>query len=108
MKLFSLAELVTSAYDLPQGLVYLQGSYPWAADSIGIFYPSSYAKEIERNNAEFIAEYELKLAFEIGLLQQVVYRTKLQQADVDVDHIVDALNYYYLYDGFQSSGEADS
>jgi hypothetical protein len=84
LKLKTLGELISIAHTLPNGILYLSGSYPWNIDTLGIVYSSEKGVTLEDVNPELIKQNHLTPINESSSLEDVVLNARLQKPDVSV------------------------
>jgi hypothetical protein len=80
------------------GIVYLQGDYPWHADSLCLIYDGD--PDLETAHPEFVAENNIKGTLDLGSVEDIAFFAGQQRPDVTVEELVTAFNHYYVHDGF--------
>jgi hypothetical protein len=93
-------KLIAEAHILPYGMLYLQGDWPWTANTLGIIYKDEEIFYLEELDPEFVKKSYLNRVFGSDILKDVIINAHLQKPSVTLLEIVDAFNHYYKHDGF--------
>jgi hypothetical protein len=101
-KLKPFFELIPEAHITPYGMLYLQGDWPWTANTLGIIYEGERGVNLEDIDPEFVEKNFLTRVIGSDALEDVILNAHLQKPYVTLSEIVAAFNHYFKYDGFMT------
>ncbi len=110
LSLKPLSDLLQEVYNAPPGDIYLQGSYPWNKDSLGIlFYTDGFGEPLLRpENPEWLQENNLQRVMQIGRAEDAMSNAFAQKEDISIDEAVACFNFHYANDGYLDLSESQS
>ncbi len=102
LPLVPLSELLKQAFRSENGYIYLQGTYPWRTESLGVLCEADMYSDklLEDEQPDFCKLNNLHPVMQTQLVEDLVRNAFLQKPDVTVRELIACFNNYYQNDSF--------
>jgi hypothetical protein len=102
LKLIPLSEILLEVTDSDGGCIYLQGSYPWNLETLGLIYITDRygEKTLETEAPQFCQLHRLECVMNVYEAQDVIYNSKAQKQGLLMQELLACFNHYSQYGGY--------
>lgn len=96
----TLGDMISIISSLPYGNLYLSGNHPWNVTTLSLIVVDEPHDVLEDETKALLAKYDLEYVIESAVLEDVVSFAHRQKSRLSLQELVDAFNYYFIYDAF--------